>query len=521
MQWGQFLDHDFVHTPEASGVENGETVPITCCEDGVTEVSPNDPGNDCRPIDVSQDPLSTAQGRRCMRFVRSLVASRECLVGPREQMNQVTAYIDGSGIYSSSDTAALELRTHEGGLLDSSANPLPREGARPFLPREECEHSQDSVCYIAGDERVNEQPALTSMHTLWLRVHQMTASKLAAINPHWDDETLYQEARRIVGALLQQISYNEFLPVVIGDSQVRRFNLHSAPGHDNTYDSTVDASIANSFATAAFRFGHTLVKDIFQGSRGREVPLVGSFDDPHALREPDTGPSDLLAGEAGVDAEPIDAFLVTSLSHLLFAQQGDALGFDLMALNIQRGRDHGLPAYTTWRQACGLSVPFTFGALAGIMPSSYVDLFASTYSRVEDIDLFPAGLAETPAPGSLLGPTFSCLLAQQFSNAKHGDRYWYQNPNQPHPFTPEQLASLGRVTLAGIMCSHLRLTHLQPHVFLAVSYIETASSECFECGVSAAITTDRFARFHLTTTTTTRLIVDTLLQIASHHHLLS
>ncbi|XP_063844981.1 chorion peroxidase-like isoform X3 [Scylla paramamosain] len=478
MQWGQFLDHDLVHTPEATRVENGDTVPITCCEDGVTEVSPNDPGNDCRPIDVSQDPLSTAQGRTCMRFVRSLVASRECLVGPREQMNQVTSYIDGSGVYSSSDTAALELRTRVGGLLDDSANPLPREGARPFLPKEECQHSTASVCYIAGDERVNEQPALTSMHTLWLRVHQMTASKLAAINPHWDDETLYQETRRIVGALLQQITYNEFLPVVLGDDQVRRYNLLSAPGHDLTYDSTVDASVANSFATAAFRFGHSLVKDILQGSQGREAPLVGSFMDPHVLREPDTGPSDLLGGEAGTDADPIDAFLVNSLTHLLFANQGDALGFDLMAFNIQRGRDHGLPAYVTWRQACGLSVPSSFGGLAAIMPAPYIDVFASTYRFVEDIDLFPAGLAENPAPGSLLGPTFSCLLTQQFFNVKHGDRYWYQNPNQPRPFTPEQLDSLGRVTLAGIMCSHLRLTHLQPHVFLAASYTENPILPC-------------------------------------------
>ena len=77
------------------------------------------------------------------------------------------------------------------------------------------------------------------------------------------------------------------------------------------------------------------MKDILRGSRGRVVPLTTSFMDPHVLREDYTGPSDLLGGEAATDADPLDGFLVNSLSHLLFAEHGDALGLDLMALNIQ------------------------------------------------------------------------------------------------------------------------------------------------------------------------------------------
>lgn len=55
------------------------------------------------------------------------------------------------------------------------------------------------------------------------------------------------------------------------------------------------------------------------------------------------------------------------------------------------------------------------------------------YRSPHDIDLYAGGISETPVRGGILGPTFSCLLAYQFSLYKHGDRFWYENNDHENP----------------------------------------------------------------------------------------
>ena len=96
------------------------------------------------------------------------------------------------------------------------------------------------------------------MHTIWFREHNRIVRELAEINPWWDDERLYQEGRKIVGAIMQVITYKEFLPLLLGN---RRFNIFVRPYSE--YSSEVNSSIAIEFATAAFRFGHSLINPTF------------------------------------------------------------------------------------------------------------------------------------------------------------------------------------------------------------------------------------------------------------------
>ena len=79
--------------------------------------------------------------------------------------------------------------------------------------------------YFAGDERINENVPLSVLHTVFLREHNHIEEKLHLLNPQWDGERLFQETRKIVGAMFQFIIFNEFIPVILGPELMRRHNL--------------------------------------------------------------------------------------------------------------------------------------------------------------------------------------------------------------------------------------------------------------------------------------------------------
>lgn len=141
-------------------------------------------------------------------------------------------------------------------------------------------------------------------------------------------------------------------------------------------------------------------------------------------------------------------------------------GLDLAAINIQRGRDHGLPAYTKWREPCGLSPITDWNDLERVVGPLSARRIQSGYRSVDDIDLFVGGLAERPVVGGLVGPVFACIIAQQFSNLRKGDRFWYENGGFESSFTPAQLQSIRQVSFAQVVCRALGAGTLQPHIFL-------------------------------------------------------
>ena len=117
------------------------------------------------------------------------------------------------------------------------------------------------ACFMAGDPRANEQTGLTVMHTVFLRAHNRIASELYDLNRSLNGNEIYFTTRKIIGALMQKFTYNEWLPIILGMTYVDDFNLKPSDfGHSEQYDSTVNPSITNAFATAAFRFGHSLVQ---------------------------------------------------------------------------------------------------------------------------------------------------------------------------------------------------------------------------------------------------------------------
>ena len=112
-----------------------------------------------------------------------------------------------------------------------------------------------------GDTRPNQTPNLAITHTIFMREHNRLATDLSYLNPNWEDERIYQVARRILIAQMQHITFNEWLPIIIGRAKMQQLGLLPLQhGFSDDYDPHLNPSILNEFSAAAFRFGHSLVQ---------------------------------------------------------------------------------------------------------------------------------------------------------------------------------------------------------------------------------------------------------------------
>ncbi|VDN99865.1 unnamed protein product [Rodentolepis nana] len=321
---------------------------------------------------------------------------------------------------------------------------------------------QDFVpCFKAGDHRANENLGLLSMHTIWVREHNRIAEELRSLNPHWSGDRLYHEARKIVGALMQSITYRSWLPKILGPRGMEMMGGDSYTG----YDSSINPTISNEFATAAFRFGHTLVSPIlFRLNENWEAIPEGHLLLHKAFFAPDKmltdgGMDPILRGLMfhGVRDILRRPSLNPELTERLFAM-ANQLALDLASLNIQRGRDHGLQHYTAYAyKICGLGsseAPDSFDDLAErIRDPAIREELRAVYGHPGNIDLFVGGILEDVMPGARMGPTFACIIADQFKRLRAGDRLWYESPGL---FTTAQLAELREAgsSLSRVICEN-------------------------------------------------------------------
>ena len=161
-----------------------------------------------------------------------------------------------------------------------------------------------------------------------------------------------------------------------------------------------------------------------------------------------------LLGLANQRSGRMDPTLTTEVTNHLFEKPGKFFGIDLAAINIQRGRDMGVPGYNHFREYCGLARAKYFEDLTGVFSNKTLLRLSQLYKHVDDIDLWTAGISEYPVQDGLVGPTFSCLIARQFVNLRRGDRFWYENAGYPAQFTIEQLDELRKSTAARLLCDN-------------------------------------------------------------------
>ncbi|MFQ4138137.1 peroxidase family protein [Nodosilinea sp. PGN35] len=376
---------------------------------------------------------------------------------PLRHPNLVTSFLDGGVVYGSNANRANALRTLDGtGRLKVSPNDLlPLNNAAYFpngpLANENRSLDDPGMLFATGDERANENIALMSMHTVFVREHNRLADEIALANPGLSDNDIYEQARKLVTAQIQHITYAEYLPLLLGNATIPTYT-----GHNNT----LDASVSHLFAASSFRFGHTqafsefLLKDDIGQVTG--VSVREATFNPRLVQQ--NGIDSILRGLYEQQTQKIDTKVINELRNTLFGPPGSG-GIDLDAVNIQRGRELGLPDYNQARIDFGLAPVTSFADITS--DTTIQSALANLYGDVNNIDVFVGGLAEEALPGALVGELLQAVIADQFIRLRDGDKYWYENGQ----FTTAELAFIRGTTLATLVERNTDITDLPNYVF--------------------------------------------------------
>lgn len=432
--FGQFLDHNIVATP----VDKTKPMPIRIPFDDA--IFRNFSGG-VLPFHRSEVGLVTA-GRPAVRPI-----------------NTVTSAIDLSAVYGSDQVRANALRTFQDGKLQTTDGyNLPRNTAGLF----NAPTSEDKY-FVAGDHRVNEHPTLTSLHTLFMREHNRLCDELKAVFSSLHDEDLYQMARKINGAQYQKIVYEQFLPTFLGRP------LRGYRGHKTS----VDPTVSDIFSTAAFRVGHTMVGTLVSRRGPGMSPMspLGMaeifFRSYEVMNE---GIEPFLRGAIDSRAQEIDTKVVDTLRNFLFTGVPEEGGFDLIALNLQRGRDHALPPYNYVRLVFGLRPRSSFREITSDINLQLA--LSHVYETPDRVEAWVGMMAEDHVRGAAAGETLLAVWEGEFTRLRDGDRFFYQDTTQfPHfvwSFFPRLLEMMTeKDTMRSIILRNTRITsgELPPNLF--------------------------------------------------------
>lgn len=331
-------------------------------------------------------------------------------------LNELSSALDLSSIYGIDETRRQALRSHvDGKLKMSSNNLLP---LNTFNLRNSPINTADY--FISGDHRVNENPVLTALHTIFAREHNSICDDIKGHFGHLSDDSLYALARRVNIAQFQKIVFEEYYPAMT-DFQMPRYR---------GFKWWKSGDVLNEFSTAAFRVGHTMVGNEVHlrglgGLRLASLPFTSMF-----FRTANAMPSidNLVRGAVYEASEEIDLQVHDSIRNFLFLgipEEGDGgKGFDLVALNIQRGRDHNIPSFNSLRRLLQLPVLSSFSQLTDDV--NVQSRLQTAYGDISRVEAWAGMLAETKSERFAMGETMFRVWKKQFSNLRDADWFHYR-----------------------------------------------------------------------------------------------
>lgn len=480
--FGQFLTHDISHSPFMKE-KNGDGIKCSC--------DSKNPA--CISVDLPENDIT---GLSCMRAVRTtpIFRTNDCKLGKREQLNAQTTYIDGSNIYGKTKMESENLRSFKDGKLKTSNGTEYRRDFLSHSPNVICSTKvKENKCFVSGEFfRVCENLALTGAHTLFLREHNRIAENLATVNPHWNEEKLFMESRRINIAGYQHVVFNGYLQALFDpkDYKVREL-LPLKNGYFKGYDSSIDVRLTNEFSVAAMRFGHSMIRnkqnrynsnnEIINGGEMKLSDTLFNIDE--AYNKEKGGLDSIFLGLINEKSARLDLGMAGFLQNAQKTSPKAQHPNDLGSLNIQRGRDHGIPSYTKYVEKCSGKSIKNWKSLEKFISCDNIKKLRQVYENVHDIDLWVGGLSETIVnKRTVLGATFRCLIIDQFAELKRGDRFYYENAPMTNTsndiaFTPEQLNEIRKISLSSLICNNYEISSIQKNSFF-IANVDNQHQKC-------------------------------------------
>lgn len=446
--FGQFIDHDITF---------------------VKDFSPSSHPEEAMFIKVPfNDEYFTPNSLIPMMRSEAISGSGTSTENYRKYANEISAFVDGSAVYGSTEIRANWLRVFKDGKLKvSKGNLLPWNTTDGEFnsPVDQSAPAMDDPLmastryYVAGDERANENPLLTSLHTIFVREHNRLCDVILEEHPSWSDELVYQHARKLVGGIIQRILYYEWLPSI--GIKIPKYS---------SYNDQIQPDIFNVFSAAAFRMGHTLINsnvirmknngDIMQSGN---IGLKDAFFNPLAINFAG-GIEPFLKGMATQVQQEFDTKIIDDLRNFLFGSP-EAGGLDLAAININRGRDRGIPDYNTVRANFGLPRVATFNDIC--KNQEVRTQLAEIYGTVDNVDPWVGMLSEDHLDGMIFGELVQKIIAKQFRNLRDGDRFYFENDQD---ISDKYMNMIQASTMSNVIRRNTSIDLMQQNAFKAMPH---------------------------------------------------
>jgi peroxidase len=477
--WTQYITHDIIKSaPYTVTAYNGQQVKPECCQ-----TPDNCLHHACAPLKGQ-----TVNGYNsypwCQEFSYNLPGIDYCTPLPKDPTNLQTSYIDSSQLYGASCYDAAKVRSFRKGKLRVNKGQYGLYAKNVLLPEDplpdtdECDTSYPDAslkCLLSGDRRNNQHPGLLVLHTLMLRLHNRISSSCAKwleryyLSDDVLDEICYQETRRTIQALSQNIFYRDHLPVELGPYLTSNPNYGLGLDYVLPYDPAAHASVWPEYTYIGGRL-HTVIshwsqmKDDTKVQMGLQEPdswygiydffhkAYGALYSKHKLNE--------LVSNSIYDPEQCyDTDFVPELRNLN-PQYGGA-GADMFWINIMRGREFGSPWYSQLREFCGLGYLDDWSQLQGVWNQNCLNTLPGLLYHVKNVEGYVGLICENPLPGAIVGPTAACILQRQYYNLREGDRFFFDR----NGWTYDQLAVIKKFNLGKIICITTNLDYVTENVF--------------------------------------------------------